>query len=766
MPKVSSFRNKNNIVRSGNFGDTAKDTIKSIDSPLAYRLIELSREVASIILNYIPIIQKGAPNGVATLDGTGKLTASQVPTYLLGALNYQGTWDASGGTVPAPPSPANKGYYYIISVQGVIAGVTYYVGDIIASTGTTWERIDGAAESFLHLTDTPSSYTGQSLKAVRVNIGETALEFYTPAASPQYIYIVSTGAQLDTAVVALATLGGGIVILSGADFDYAPAANRNITNIKIIGATNGASQTKIRFTNANYLYGSKYELEGIGIDPFNAANAPFRCVASAGFYRFARLHHRGFPTESFFDAGNNTCYIWIEEFISGYINNSINVTLYAFIGSTITMRTGGTAYIDASSTVTGATSTTLLDNSSKVAYSNAASNLAATQVQAAIDELVSLLENSATTVLYVDGNRFAEVYFEDGSLARPYKTINAAVAVAPSGSIIKIYAMGAAYVEDITLSSASVTLQGLTGSSILSDLLGTCVYTQLVEINGTITINATAVVLDTLKIIGTPAISIANNNLTILKNIEVYGDTELDSSLSQVVVRAYNSYFEDIIGTGANNYIGLLNCFANTVQNDLAEVNIELTTLTSDILGNGGGIINIYTSQINGNVSGFLNLTIKQSVISGGIIPTTAGAVLYLYYTDVWGSIDLTNSSTFYYCCSTFDRNFFVLGGATEINLIAFQRLDIYATNADYNVELNRHTILVTTGAVDRTITLPLASDCYQYIINIKKVDAGIGKVIISPNGSNIDGSAADLEIISQNDCYTLHCDGIDWYII
>lgn len=38
-------------------------------------------------------------------------------------------------------------------------------------------------KTFLGLTDTPNSYVGQTLKSVRVNAGETALEFYTPSAS-------------------------------------------------------------------------------------------------------------------------------------------------------------------------------------------------------------------------------------------------------------------------------------------------------------------------------------------------------------------------------------------------------------------------------------------------------------------------------------------------------------------------------------------------------------------------------------------------------
>lgn len=39
----------------------------------------------------------------------------------------------------------------------------------------------GGVTDFTDLGDVPASYTGQTLKAVRVNAGETALEFYTPA---------------------------------------------------------------------------------------------------------------------------------------------------------------------------------------------------------------------------------------------------------------------------------------------------------------------------------------------------------------------------------------------------------------------------------------------------------------------------------------------------------------------------------------------------------------------------------------------------------
>jgi len=50
--------------------------------------------------------------------------------------------------------------------------------DISNTTGTIPKtRVSGLVEAFVDLSDTPSDYTGDSLKYVRVNVGETALEF-------------------------------------------------------------------------------------------------------------------------------------------------------------------------------------------------------------------------------------------------------------------------------------------------------------------------------------------------------------------------------------------------------------------------------------------------------------------------------------------------------------------------------------------------------------------------------------------------------------
>lgn len=85
----------------------------------------------------------GQPNGVASLDSTGKVPTSQIPQ--MGDLNYQGTWNASTNTPTLTSSVGTKGYYYVVSVAGTtnLNGITdWAVGDWAVFNGSVWQKID------------------------------------------------------------------------------------------------------------------------------------------------------------------------------------------------------------------------------------------------------------------------------------------------------------------------------------------------------------------------------------------------------------------------------------------------------------------------------------------------------------------------------------------------------------------------------------------------------------------------------------------------
>jgi hypothetical protein len=102
-------------------------------------------------------LNAGVANGVATLDGSGKVPVSELPAAVLGALSYQGTWNASTNTPTLASGVGTKGYYYVVSVAGStnLDGITdWKIGDWAVYNGTAWQKVDN--------TDQVTSVNGQT----------------------------------------------------------------------------------------------------------------------------------------------------------------------------------------------------------------------------------------------------------------------------------------------------------------------------------------------------------------------------------------------------------------------------------------------------------------------------------------------------------------------------------------------------------------------------------------------------------------------------
>jgi hypothetical protein len=120
----------------------------------------------------------GVPNGVATLDAGGKVPVSELPAAVLGALSYQGTWNASTNTPTLTSSTGTKGYYYVVSVAGStnLDGITdWLIGDWAVYNGTVWQKVDN--------TETVTSVNGQTgaVTLTTTNIAEGTNEYFTTA---------------------------------------------------------------------------------------------------------------------------------------------------------------------------------------------------------------------------------------------------------------------------------------------------------------------------------------------------------------------------------------------------------------------------------------------------------------------------------------------------------------------------------------------------------------------------------------------------------
>jgi len=123
-------------------------------------------------------LNAGVANGVATLDGTGKVPVSELPAAVLGALSYQGTWNATTNTPTLTSSVGTKGYYYVVSVAGStnLNGITdWQVGDWAVYNGSVWQKIDN--------TDAVTSVNGQTGTVVltTTDVAEGTNLYYTDA---------------------------------------------------------------------------------------------------------------------------------------------------------------------------------------------------------------------------------------------------------------------------------------------------------------------------------------------------------------------------------------------------------------------------------------------------------------------------------------------------------------------------------------------------------------------------------------------------------
>ncbi len=86
--------------------------------------------------------EKGAASGYAPLDANQKVPSANLPDSIVGAVSYQGTWNAQNNN-PALPNPTTvQGNYYVTEVPGTYLSNVYAIGDWVISNGTVWEKVD------------------------------------------------------------------------------------------------------------------------------------------------------------------------------------------------------------------------------------------------------------------------------------------------------------------------------------------------------------------------------------------------------------------------------------------------------------------------------------------------------------------------------------------------------------------------------------------------------------------------------------------------
>lgn len=107
----------------------------------------VSSQLPSIGTAELSCLTTGAVAGlVPQLDNTGKISLDQIPASVIGGLTYKGAWDASTNTPTLQSGVGTKGWYYVVSVAGntTLDGHNdWLTGDLVVFDGTAWDKVAG-----------------------------------------------------------------------------------------------------------------------------------------------------------------------------------------------------------------------------------------------------------------------------------------------------------------------------------------------------------------------------------------------------------------------------------------------------------------------------------------------------------------------------------------------------------------------------------------------------------------------------------------------
>jgi hypothetical protein len=118
--------------------------------------------------------EKGANNGVATLDAGGKVPVSQLPNSV---MEFQGAWNASTNSPTLADGIGNNGDVYRVSTAGTqnlgSGSITFAVGDFVIYNGSIWQR-SPASDLGLYALANLSNLTVSGLASQSLLVGSSS----------------------------------------------------------------------------------------------------------------------------------------------------------------------------------------------------------------------------------------------------------------------------------------------------------------------------------------------------------------------------------------------------------------------------------------------------------------------------------------------------------------------------------------------------------------------------------------------------------------
>ena len=239
--------------------------------------------------------EKGNANGYASLDSSGKVPISQLPSSI---MEYKGTWNAATNTPTLANGTGDTGDVYICNVAGTVnfgAGpLTFAVGDWVIYNGTIWERSSGAVGT---VTSVAASITGDAIGITGSPVTTSGtLAFAFAGTGAQYIKGDGTLATFPNTIAQATNLiaevynstgatltKGTIVYINGGQGNLPTVTKAIATGDSTSAQTFGIVQADITNMNNGYVVVSG-RLENIDTQAFSVGAAIYLSGTTAGAF--------------------------------------------------------------------------------------------------------------------------------------------------------------------------------------------------------------------------------------------------------------------------------------------------------------------------------------------------------------------------------------------------------------------------------------------------------------------------------------------------